>query len=139
VTRDEVVADARQWLGTPFMHQERVLGHGGDCVAMAEWLALRYHLIEKPFRTNYGPEPNMREIIQGMKAAGLEKLRSIDDRLPADILFIQWAKEPQHLGLLLPGNRIIHGYSTSGKYVESNLNGRLLDGLRSVWRFPGIV
>lgn len=137
MTRDDIVFDARRWIGTPFKHQSRVLDHGGDCVAMVEWLGLKYGIIVEGYRTNYGPEPKMREIMQSMIDAGLERLRSIEDRLPGDVLFIQYRKEPQHLGILTPTG-IVHGYSGAGCYVETQFNSRLLDGLRSVWRWPGI-
>ena len=136
--RSEVVAYARTWVGTPFVPQQRVRGHGGDCVAMVEGAGLHFGVIAKGFRTDYGPIPNMREIMQALKSSGCTRLRSINDRKPGDILFIQYSAQPQHLGILTDDNHIVHGYSMPGKYVETILNSRLLDGLRQVWRIPGI-
>ena len=141
MTRKEIVAYAMTWLGTPFVHQARVRGHGGDCVAMVEGAALHFGIIEQGYRTNYGREPKMREIIGALTSAGCRRLHSISERQAGDILFIQWASTPQHLGILTGENpeRLIHGYSGAGKYVQTNFNGRLLEGLRQVWRFPGVT
>lgn len=136
--RVDIIADARTWIDTPFIHQCRVRGHGGDCVAMIEWLALKYNVIDKPYRTNYGVEPMMKEILSALIESGCRRLPNAFDHKPADILFIQYRHEPQHLALSMPNNRILHGYSGAGRYVETVFNSRLEDGLRSAWEFPGI-
>src|SRR6218665_63425 len=47
MSRDEVVATARAWLGTPYRHQAAPLGAGCDCLG----------LIRGVWRTLYGSEP----------------------------------------------------------------------------------
>lgn len=50
VTRAEIVAEARLWLGTPYHHQGSVLGVGCDCVG----------LVRGVYRGLIGPEPEDR-------------------------------------------------------------------------------
>ncbi len=45
--REDVVAAAREWLGTPYVHQASRLGAGSDCLG----------LIRGVWRALYGPEP----------------------------------------------------------------------------------
>ena len=34
IGREEIVAEARKWIGTPFRHQGRIRGRGVDCVGL---------------------------------------------------------------------------------------------------------
>lgn len=138
MTRDEIVSEALTWVGTPFVHQQRVKGSGGDCVAMVEGIALKFGVIDKPYRTDYGRDPNMREILQALRDSGCIRLANAYQYRPGDVLFIQYRHEPQHLGIAMPGDKLVHGYSTAGEYVKSHFNSRLLDGLRSTWEWPGV-
>ncbi|MDT8858485.1 peptidase [Paracoccaceae bacterium Fryx2] len=44
---DRVIATARRWLGTPYVHQASVLGAGCDCLGLARGI----------WRDLHGPEP----------------------------------------------------------------------------------
>jgi len=45
--RETIVAEARQWLATPYMHQASVKGQGADCLG----------LVRGVWRKLYGTEP----------------------------------------------------------------------------------
>jgi len=119
----------------------RVCGHGGDCVAMCEDIGLHFGVITEPFRTNYGRDPMMREILQALKAAGCVRRKSVELRQPADVAFVKWSNKPQHLGIISYDDRIIHGYESrpgTGRYIETKIGQRILEGLCSVWAIPGM-
>ena len=47
ISRDDIVAEARSWLGTPYRHQASMRGAGTDCLG----------LIRGVWRSLYGQEP----------------------------------------------------------------------------------
>ena len=47
ISRDDIVAEARRWLGTPYRHQASMRGAGTDCLG----------LIRGVWRSLYGQEP----------------------------------------------------------------------------------
>lgn len=47
MTRDEIVAAARGWIGTPYQHQASLKGVGADCLG----------LVRGVWRGIVGPEP----------------------------------------------------------------------------------
>ena len=47
VARDAIVAEARRWIGTPYMHQASLRGAGCDCLG----------LVRGVWRAVVGPEP----------------------------------------------------------------------------------
>ena len=50
VSRETIVGEARRWLGTPYHHQESVIGIGCDCIG----------LVRGVYRVFVGPEPENR-------------------------------------------------------------------------------
>lgn len=48
-TRDDIVAEARRWIGTPYVHQASCIGAGTDCLG----------LVRGVWREILGPEPEL--------------------------------------------------------------------------------
>ena len=47
ITRENIVAEARAWIGTPYLHQASLRGAGCDCLGLVRGL----------WRALIGPEP----------------------------------------------------------------------------------
>lgn len=138
VNPDDVIREAREWIGTPFHHQARVKGHGVDCAQLVIGVGMNLGLIP-PYPQQYMcygrvPRPDfMRERLQ-------EFMNEIpaEDAMPGDVLWMGWRKGvPMHLGILttLHGRGVIHAFSEPGKVVETALPPdfeRLID---SWWRY----
>lgn len=140
-TKAQVVAYARETLGTPTGHQGRVLGKALDCVGVAVHVASRIGMDISDV-TNYGRIPNPTE----MRAKLDEHLVRV---LPSamqigDVVWLTVEQDPQHLGIIgdYPygsGYSLIHAHNASGvkKVVEHRLDQQWRDRIRAVWRFPG--
>jgi len=71
-SRDDIVASARQWLGTPYRHQASLRGVGCDCLG----------LVRGVWRDLVGPEPEpMRPYTPDWaEAGGSETLVQLGER-----------------------------------------------------------
>lgn len=123
-TRQEVVAQARTWLGTPFHHQARLLGVGVDCVGLVIGVARTLNLVAPDFDvTAY---PRVPDGTSFMHLVNLH-MRPIQrqDMQPGDVVAVRFDSDPQHLGILgnysHGGLSIIHAASRSSKVIETRL------------------
>ncbi|NOE16772.1 MULTISPECIES: NlpC/P60 family protein [Ruegeria] len=142
IRREDIVTEARNWLGTPYMHQASVKGAGADCLGLLRgvwravigrepesvpaysmdwsepqgeermWVAARRHLVEKPI---------------GEMASG-------------DVLLFRMrdASVAKHLGIVStthPEPRFIHAYSGHG-VVENALSRPWCRRIVSCFEFP---
>lgn len=121
-TRDEIVTEARTWIGTNFRHQGRLKSVGVDCSGLIIGVARVLSLPYKDVR-GYGRSPDaamMGEILRGLF---IEK--PIDERLPGDILWMHIGADPKHLAIVTDIG-IIHSSSALGRVVEHGLDDDLL-------------
>jgi NlpC/P60 family putative phage cell wall peptidase len=115
ITRADVVATARLWLGTPYHHQAALRGIGCDCLG----------LIRGVWRDLYGAEPETpppysptwAESLGGdrLAAAALRHLRPLvdaDEATPGDVLLFRWRVHlpARHCAILSAPDRIIHAH-----------------------------
>jgi len=137
----EVVAIARETIGTPYLHQQRVNGLAMDCAGVPVFVGARLGLKFEDV-TNYGrlPQPaEMRKALDG----NLTRVPKADMQ-PGDVAWIRFQQEPQHFGIIGDyqhgGFSLIHAYNGSGlrKVVEHRLDPQWLARIVGVWRFPGV-
>lgn len=149
VTRADVVRAARDWIGTPYIHQHRAKRHGVDCVGLVIGVARELGLVAPDFDvTGYAATPD-----------GTTMLATCDTymrRVPMDALqpgqvlvYVLHPKlGPQHMGIV--GDYEIGGLSliqalgkTNGKgeVVESNITRQPRKGWKPVqaYALPGVV
>lgn len=139
----EIVAIARELLGTAYAHQGRLAGVAVDCagVPVHVWNRLGLSLdASHPARYGRLPVPNeMREqldlhLVRVPKAA----------MQIGDVVWIRFEQEPQHLAVVGDyvhgGFSLIHAYNGSGlrKVVEHRLDETWAKRIVAVWRFPGV-
>ena len=140
ISRPQIVAAARSWLGTPYHHQGRAKGAGVDCIGLI--IGVAKGLGVSQFDTlSYGRLPSGAALREGLQAHAHAAQGAW---LPGQIVLLRFDAEPAHLGILgdYPGSAnglsLIHAYSHSGCVTEH----RLAD----VWRarvvqrfeFPGL-
>ena len=66
INRDEIVAEARRWIGTPYRHQASLLGAGTDCLGLVRgvWRSLVGEEPEVlPAYTSDWSEPSGEEVL----------------------------------------------------------------------------
>jgi len=139
VSRDQIVAVARSWIGTPFHHQARVKGVGADCVGLTIGVALELGLIDartaKSLPADYKPHPDpalMRRVLG----------EHMDSVWPAQVGDWVWMaainQQPVHVCLLSGPDTIIHAHHGSGGVVEHSFRG-LARTAKGAFSYRGIV
>ena len=122
--RDAVVAAARAWIGTPYVHQMSVNGAGCDCLG----------LIRGVWRDVLGPEPEAPPPYgmdwseasgeERLWAAALRHLQPVDPgtHTAGSVLLFRMKDRAvaKHLGIATDGPGFIHAYSGYG-VIESAL------------------
>ena len=123
-----VVAEARRWIGTPYLHQASVKGAGTDCLGLLRGLWRSIHGKEPeavPPYTEDWAEPDRREILLEAARRWLVE-RPLANEAPGDVLLFRMRSGgiAKHLGIqseIGAEARFIHSYSGQG-VVESPLS-----------------
>lgn len=126
-TGQEFVDKAREYIGTPWMHAQRVKGVGVDCVGLFICVARELGLTtwNAPNYSRYfRPEDLYRDIDRFYDPVGC------DGWIEGDLLVFQFRPGlPQHVGMfswLDKKPSVIHAYQSVGRVVEHELT--------STWR-----
>ncbi len=140
ITRMDAVAEARSWLGTPFKHQGCLKGVACDCIGLAKGVGLALGLStydpDTPEAKAYANYPLLPDSKRMREALGTWLVSiPVPEATLADILFLAWGREPQHVALIT-GKGIIHSYSGVGEVVEHSLDERWQRRVTAAYRYP---
>ncbi len=121
ITRADIVAEARSWLGTRYRHQARVKGVATDCIGLLGGVALA---CDVPGAREWAADMSLHAYARTpdpvLLRAGCERFL---DRLPAvqsaregDVLLFALDGEPRHFALVSEAGaggpvRVIHAYA----------------------------
>jgi cell wall-associated NlpC family hydrolase len=149
ITQQQIVAQARTWLGTKYHHQgrlkksERGLG-GVDCIGLIigviDELGIQDgagNSLTKADETNYSMYPEQGRLVASIK----QHLRGVpkDKMRIGDVLLFKTFKDPQHVGFLSDYASgcfgIIHCNSSAGKVVEQPISEAWAKMTTHVYRF----
>lgn len=137
MTAYDIVAAARECLGTPFAHQGRVVGGGLDCAGVAVH-AVRALGIDVLDVKGYGTTPNKGRLESAMdEQPALERIPNISNRSAGDILLMRFKGEPQHVGICT-GEGIVHAYEPVGKCCEHDICAKWAARIVRVYRVKGL-
>lgn len=140
-TREDIVAEARTWLGTPWRHQHRTKGLAVDCAGLVIGVARTLGLVAPDFDvTGYSRNPD------GTLLAVCERhLQRIprEAMQPGDVVVVASAEDPQHLGIVGDyvhgGLSLIHATSTGQRgVVETRLMFAVNFKFRAAFAFHGV-
>src|SRR5262245_16986744 len=112
--RDQIVAEARRWLGTPYRHQASVIGIGADCLGLVRGV-WREVVGEEPERTP-AYTPDWAEALgrESLLEAARRHCReiAIGSAREGDILLFRMAmgSPAKHAAIAAGPDRIIHAY-----------------------------
>ncbi len=147
-TREQVVAEARSWLGTPFAHQGHVKGIGADCAGLVAGVAIALGLLpadwwQRDFAPHAGyPRTPGAGLMPAVCRRFLRHLEPMHAR-PGDVLLLRFSTEPQHLGIVTPyhlgGLAMIHAYSRSSAVVEHRLADVWRARVVAAFALPGVA
>lgn len=139
VTRADIVAEARKYLGTPFRHQGRVLARGCDCAGLVICVARNLGLKDSNFDiSNYGRLPTGDELRRNLR----EHLDLIEGPYeaykPGDILLMRIETDPQHLGILTEADYMIHAYAQLRRVTEHRIDSLWQSRIIEAYSFRGV-
>jgi len=138
VLTDEIIAAARECIGAPFRHQGRSIDTGLDCAGVALHVA---HAIGRDAIdvAGYGRSPANGQMESTLdNQPGLSRVADIGARQPGDLLLMRFAREPQHVAVLV-GENIVHAYAAAGKCVEHRIDAAWERRIVRVYRFSEVA
>jgi NlpC/P60 family putative phage cell wall peptidase len=135
-----IVAEARGWIGTPYVHQASARGAGTDCLGLLRgiWRAVRGEEPEAvPAYTPDWGEGSGRELLL---AAALRWLVPVGAAQPGDVILFRMREGSvaKHLGVqsvVGDGAAFVHAYTGHG-VVESPLSGPWARRIAARFAFP---
>lgn len=143
-SRTQIIAAARGWLGTPYVHQASAKGAGTDCLGLIRGVWRELYGSEPEFPPPYGPDWNERAFAKVRAEPLLEAARrnlverAVEMRTEGDVLIFRVVRDgpAKHCGILIAPDRFVHAYA--GRAVlESWLSRWWAERLAGVFAFPG--
>lgn len=136
------VAEARRWIGTPYVHQAAMRGAGTDCLGLLRgvWGALYGAEPETvpPYTQDWAEPGNSEELWNAARRWLVEVQRR--ELVPGDVLLFRMraGSVAKHLGIVSvvgPGASFIHAYTGHG-VTESPLSTPWLRRVAAKFEFP---
>lgn len=133
----EVVAAARDCIGTPFRHQGRLKGVALDCAGLGIVVAKSVGINIKDF-TGYPRQPfdgMLKKMFDEQVALGLMCEVAIDSMAAGDVLLMRISDAPQHVAIYVGVGRMVHAYRAIGKVAEQRIDENWKHKIVAVYRF----
>ena len=146
-TRADIVAEARSWVGVPFVHQGRSRA-GTDCGGLVGAVAVACGVVSpswwaEQFDVEHGGYA--RTPSHGTLERICERfLQPIDEATmqPGDVVLMSFKTEPQHLAILgnyvHGGLSVIHALSRAGHVAEHRLSAEWRRLVVGAYSMPGV-
>jgi len=134
--RAAIVAEARSWIGTPWVASGSAKGVGANCLGFLAGVARNAGLVDlaeafAPYR-GFAVPPQPSALLRGLRRQ-LVGIAPAQARA-ADLLLFDLGDGLRHVAMLTEPGTIIHAYQTKGRVVEH----RLIWTPHSTYRIPGI-
>lgn len=144
-----IVAEAREWIGTPYVHQHRMKGVACDCVGLIIGVGLALDILPRwspeAWRphSRYGRMPNPAHMTKAI-AEFLDPLDLSNPQVQIPdgaVAFMGWRPGlPMHLAIIgtAPDGRrtMVHAFNLSEKVVEHGFAEEWPDRVESFWMYP---
>ena len=140
---NNIVAQARTWLGTPFHHQARLKGKGCDCLGLIVGVVDELGLEDRNGmrlaaydEVTYSKEPDGAYLIQ--KLTGLLEEVPTHQARAGDLALFKVRENPQHLAILSDYEGalgMIHSFAPSRRVVEHRLDDEWKSKIIKVFRW----
>lgn len=137
--RADIVAAARGWLGTPWLHQGRT-PVGIDCAGLVAVVARDLDITDYDVG-GYARHPDTTRMLALLRAGGATRV-AWGEATDGDVVVFKAAAFPCHLALLSRCDgvpHIIHAHRGVGCVVEEPLGQDWLDHRVAAFRLPGVA
>lgn len=150
VSRAEVVAEARLWIGTPWQHQAHQRGIGCDCAGLVRGVMIGCGLMPPQPELwpgaaqylGYSREPDGESLVRACRTFLTEI--AVDQAQAGDVVLMRFKHLPQHLGIVVPyvhgGLALLHSTNRpgAGRVVEHRLDDRWQRLVTHAFGVPGV-
>ncbi len=138
-TREQVITQAREWIGTPFQHQARVKGVACDCLGLVIGVCRELGCVAPDFDVNaYNRQPDGSRMLVTCD----QYMPRVKEMQPGDMVVVSMDKDPQHVGIIAeyrPGVlSIIHALQKHGAVVETRLMFSRAMRFVAAYSLPGV-
>ncbi|MEQ1707281.1 MAG: NlpC/P60 family protein [Terricaulis sp.] len=114
ISREAILTEAREWIGTPYVHQASAKGAGCDCLGLVRGVWRAFHGDEPEPAPAYTPDWAERHGAETLLDAARRHLLEAtpDAAAPGDVLLFRMdARSPiKHAAILDADERLIHAY-----------------------------
>lgn len=132
VTRAQFLAEARSWIGTPWLHQGRNR-YGVDCIGLVLVTAWALGLTDYDVK-GYGRVPDA----DFLRSECERLMVRVNEPQPGDVYLMRFKREPQHLAIATERG-LLHAYAGAGRVVETSLPPQWRERIVGVYAVPGVV
>jgi cell wall-associated NlpC family hydrolase len=137
ITRKMICDKTREYLKTPYQHSGRVKGIGVDCAGLIICVAKELDVYRGQDIQGYTRIPDGKELLKAIQLkAG--KRKDLNEAKEGDILLMRFAEEPQHLGILVEDNYLVHSYVRAREVTIHRFSQDWQDKVIGVYEFPEI-
>ncbi len=129
---------AREWIGTPYRHQQMSKGNGCDCLGLLRGVYEEVTGIKTKNPPPYSPSWGEVENQELMIEAANEYLIQTETVVPECVLVFRMNRNSvaKHCGIVTEDNSLIHANFSRG-VVEENLTNYWLRKIAGIFLFPG--
>ena len=142
--RTEIIAEAKEWIGTPWVHQARRKGLGADCVGFVtgvykELGGVAGCEIPADYPATWHVWNKEERLYETAKKVGLVE-KPIEKMKAGDVVFFRFGNMPaSHLGILIEDDLFLHSYMTFKKIMPTKLDKAWRRRIAYVMEFQGVV
>ena len=138
---NQIICEARSWIGTRWVHGQAVKGQGTDCVGFIIQIGKHFSWIADDY---VPPIYSRQHALHRDTSLLLVELDKFADRLPpldchaaawhiGDILTFRYEGTAGHAGIYTGEGQFVHAFMPRKKVIESPVQDFIKD-LHSVWR-----
>ncbi len=140
-SRNAVIAEAIDWIGTPYHHRQAVKGRGIDCaMSLIEWFSAA-GVIKRfdpgEYSASWFLHRDEERFLAGVERYAVRLPEGVEP-LPADIALYRFGRCIAHGALILDDTFIIHACAIARK-VERRERSAMLPRLAGYWRAKGLA
>lgn len=124
-TSDEIISEARKWIGTPFRHDAEVLGAGVDCAHLINAVFAAKGAFPSVKFPQYHPDwwkhTNNPEqhIVENFLKVGFKEITAAEAK-PGDVVVMFIGKAWCHCAIISGKNKAIEAWPTRSTVAEIN-------------------
>lgn len=139
MSRDEIIAATRAWLGTPYRHQHSVKGLGTDCLGLLRGVYRDVYGHEPETPPAYSPRWDEVERRELMLGAARRHLTEVAVAQPGDVLVFRMRFDgpAKHCGIMVAPTRMIHAHQKE-TVAEAALVPYWVSRIVGRFSFPGV-